>query len=107
MVIDLKPYGTAPVHKTDPLFNVLHPLETIANIYEGSVTETAQCLLNEDRLLLVRLFTQIMKVIYTINEDYKLLAYYPKTLDFATFDTNMDVIPAGYGPDYGKLIITT
>ena len=103
--MNLIPYGRAPTHKTSPLFNVLHPLEVIASIYYEGYEESAQCLLNEDHLHLATIYSELQKVLYSIDETGHMLALIPETLGYARFDTNSETTAAGYGPDYGKLII--
>lgn len=103
--MDLRPYGRAPTHKTTPLFNALHKLDDIARIYDGLLTETAFCLLNEDHLKLATIYQGLAGVLYSITDDGKMLALIPESLGYTRFDTNMEVTAGGYGPDYGKLII--
>lgn len=103
--MNLIPYGREPTHKTTPLFNALHTLEDIARIYDGDLIETAYCLLNEDHLHLATIYSELQKVLYSIDETGHMLALIPDTLGYARFDTNSETTAAGYGPDYGKLII--
>lgn len=103
--MNLIPYGREPTHRTDPPFNALHTLEDIARIYDGNLTETAYCLLNEDHLKLTTIYSGLSQVLYSITDEGKMLAMIPETLGYTRFDTNMDTTATGYGPDYGKLII--
>lgn len=103
--MNLIPYGREPTHRTTPLFNALHTLEDIARIYDGDLAETAFCLLNEDHLKLATIYSGLANVLYSINDDGKMLALIPDSLGYTRFDTNMEVTEGGYGPDYGKLIV--
>lgn len=103
--MNLIPYGRAPTHRTTPLFNALHTLADIARIYDGELTESAYCLLNEDHLKLATIYAGLAEVLYTINEDGKMLALIPESLGYTMFRTDMTTTEGGYGPDYGKLII--
>lgn len=102
--MNLIPYGREPTHRTTPPFNALHLLEDIVKIYEGELTESAYCLLNEDHLKLVTIYSGIQKIIYSITDEGKMLAHIPASLGYTMVTTNMDTTPGGYGPDYGKLI---
>lgn len=103
--MNLIPYGREPTHRTTPLFNVLRTLEDIASIYDGTISESAYCLLNEDHLKLATIYSGLQGVLYSINDDGKMLAMIPESLGYTRFTTNMDTTAGGYGPDYGKLII--
>lgn len=103
--MDLKPYGRAPTHRTTPLFNALHKLDDIAQIYDGLLTETAFCLLNKDHLKLATIYHGLANVLYSITDDGKMLALVPESLGYTRFSTNMETTETGYGPDYGKLIV--
>ena len=101
----LKPYGRAPTHRITPLFNALHTLADIALIYDGDLSETAYCLLNEDHLKLATIYSGLSEVLYSITDEGKMIALIPQTLGYTMITTNMDTTEGGYGPDYGKLII--
>lgn len=103
--MNLIPYGREPTHKTDPPFNALHTLADIGAIYAGTLTEAAHCLLNEDHLKLATIYSELSKVLYSINDDGKMIAYIPDSLGYTRFTTNMETTSGGYGPDYGKLVI--
>lgn len=103
--MNLIPYGRAPTHKTTPLFNALHTLADIARIYDGDLTESAYCLLNEDHLKLATIYEGLANVLYGITDEGKMRALVPETLGYTRFSTNMETTETGYGPDYGKLII--
>lgn len=103
--MNLIPYGREPTHRTTPLFNVLHTLEDIALIYDGQLIESAFCLLNENHLEAATIYSGLSEVLYSINDDGKMVAWIPETLGYTRFSTNMETVAGGYGPDYGKLII--
>lgn len=103
--MNLIPYGRAPTHRTTPLFNALHTLDDIVLIYDGDLSETAYCLLNEDHLKLATIYSGLANVLYSINDEGKMLALIPESLGYTRFDTNMETTSGGYGPDYGKLIV--
>lgn len=103
--MNLIPYGREPTHRTTPLFNALHTLEEIAQIYYGELSESAYCLLNSDHLEAATIYSGLSKVLYSINDDGKMLALIPESLGYTRFSTNMETTSGGYGPDYGKLVI--
>lgn len=103
--MNLIPYGREPTHRTTPLFNALHTLEEITQIYAGDLTETAYCLLNSDHLEAATIYSGLSKILYRINDEGKMLALIPDSLGYTRFSTNMETTAGGYGPDYGKLII--
>lgn len=103
--MNLIPYGREPTHKTDPAFNALHTLADIARIYDGDLAETAYCLLNADHLKLATIYSGIRNILYGINDAGKMIALIPQSLGYTMIRTDMEVIPSGYGTDYGKLII--
>lgn len=104
-MFDLKSYGVTPTHRTTPLFNILLTLEEIREYYIEHTNISEFCLLNSDHLSLATIYSGLANVLYSINDDGKMLALIPDSLGYTRFDTNMDVTIDGYGENYGKLIV--
>lgn len=105
MVFDFSDYGTPPIHRTQPLFNILLTLEEIREYYIEHTEVEEFCLLNSDHLGLATIYSGLANVLYSITDDGKMLALIPESLGYTRFDTNMETTPTGYGTNYGKLVI--